>query len=70
MGLTTAIKLTRRQEVALDLLDDSLHDIEMLLGGSGSGKSFIAAYKWYAIRYAIERRHLSAVISTSTCNKV
>ena len=45
MGLTTAIKLTRRQEVALDLLDDSLHDIEMLLGGSGSGKSFIAAYK-------------------------
>lgn len=45
MGLTTKIKLTVKQERAVDLLDDALHDIELLLGGSGSGKSFIAAFK-------------------------
>ena len=45
MGLTTAIRLTEKQKQALDLLDDDIHDIELLLGGSGSGKSFLAAYK-------------------------
>lgn len=45
MGLTTKIKLTVKQERAVDLLDDAIHDIELLLGGSGSGKSFIAAFK-------------------------
>ena len=45
MGLTTAIRVTEKQKQALDLLDDDIHDIELLLGGSGSGKSFLAAYK-------------------------
>ena len=45
MGLTTKIKLTVKQERAVDLLDDAIHDIELLLGGSGSGKSFIATFK-------------------------
>lgn len=45
MGLTTKIKLTVKQERAVDLLDDAIHDIELLLGGSGSGKSFVEAYK-------------------------
>lgn len=45
MGLTTKIKLTVKQERAVDLLDDAIHDTELLLGGSGSGKSFIAAFK-------------------------
>lgn len=45
MGLTTKIKLTVKQERAVDLLDDAFHDIELLLGGSGSGKSFVAAFK-------------------------
>lgn len=45
MGLTTKIKLTVKQERAVDLLDDEFHDIELLLGGSGSGKSFVEAYK-------------------------
>lgn len=53
MGLTTKIKLTVKQERAVDLLDDAIHDIELLLGGSGSGKSFIAAFKVVrdALRY-------------------
>ncbi|WP_418169453.1 phage terminase large subunit [Alistipes putredinis] len=34
-----------KQERAVDLLDDAIHDIELLLGGSGSGKSFIATFK-------------------------
>lgn len=38
-------KLTVKQEEALELLDDLVHDKIALLGGSGSGKSFIEAYK-------------------------
>lgn len=43
-SLTTKIKLTRKQKQALIILRDKLHDKIALLGGSGSGKSFIEAY--------------------------
>lgn len=43
--LTTEIKLTEKQREAMMLLDDELHDKLLLLGGSGSGKSFVEAYK-------------------------
>lgn len=44
-GLTTEIKLTAKQIEAIGLLDDAERDKVLLLGGSGSGKSFIEAYK-------------------------
>lgn len=43
--MTTKIKITEKQEVALDLMDNKIQDLILLLGGSGSGKSFIAVYK-------------------------
>lgn len=45
MALTTKIKITEKQEEALRLLDDNFHDLALLLGGSGSGKTFIMVYK-------------------------
>ncbi len=53
MGLTTHIKLTAKQDVALRLLDDTVHDRLLFLGGSGSGKSFVIVYKMIrdALRY-------------------
>lgn len=44
-SLTTKIPLTERQELALALLDSGQYDLFLALGGSGSGKSFIEAYK-------------------------
>jgi hypothetical protein len=44
-SLTTAIKLTKRQEEALYLMDSGQFNKFLALGGSGSGKSFIQAYK-------------------------
>lgn len=51
--LTTSIKLTPKQRVALQLLDDNVHDKLLFLGGSGSGKSFVIVYKMVrdALRY-------------------
>lgn len=51
--LTTKITLTEKQHEAMALLDDAEHDKVLLLGGSGSGKSFIEAYKIIrdALRY-------------------
>lgn len=53
MALTTHIKLTDKQKVALRLLDDEQHDKILFLGGSGSGKSFVIVYKMIrdALRY-------------------
>lgn len=53
MGLTTRIKLTDKQKMALALLDDEAHDKLLMLGGSGSGKSFVIVYKMVrdALRY-------------------
>lgn len=45
IGLTTKIPLTEKQREALMYLDDDIHDKVLLLGGSGSGKSFIEVYK-------------------------
>lgn len=45
MAFTTKIKLTSKQNIALGLLDDSIHDLLLFLGGSGSGKSFVIVYK-------------------------
>lgn len=44
-SFTTEIKLTKRQKEAGVLLDDNVHDKVLLLGGSGSGKTFKAIYK-------------------------
>lgn len=44
-SLTTEIKLTKKQEEALYYLDCGQFDKFLALGGSGSGKSFIEAYK-------------------------
>jgi PBSX family phage terminase large subunit len=51
--LTTDIKLTKRQEEALYLMDSGQYDKFLALGGSGSGKSFVEAYKIIrdALRY-------------------
>lgn len=38
-------KLTARQQQAFELLDDNVHNRVLLMGGSGSGKSFVEAYK-------------------------
>lgn len=54
MGLKTRIKLTEKQEVALRLLDDDVHDKLLFLGGSGSGKSFVIVYKM--VRDALRHR--------------
>lgn len=43
--LTTDIRLTAKQQEALAILDDTYADKVLLLGGSGSGKSFVEAYK-------------------------
>lgn len=53
MGLTTRIRLTEKQNAAIRLLDDSVHDKLLFLGGSGSGKSFVIVYKMVrdALRY-------------------
>lgn len=53
MGLTTKIRLTKKQNEALRLLDDKQKDLILLLGGSGSGKSFVEVYKIIrdALRY-------------------
>lgn len=44
-GLTTAIKLTSKQKECLAFLDAGVYDKFLALGGSGSGKSFVLAYK-------------------------
>lgn len=44
-SLSTSIKLTEKQREAMGLLDNDRIDKALLLGGSGSGKSFIEAYK-------------------------
>jgi len=44
-GLTTWIPLTIKQREALYLLDSGQYDKFLAVGGSGSGKSFVAAYK-------------------------
>lgn len=48
-ALTTAFKYPRvlnpKQIEALDMLDDTIRNKILLMGGSGSGKSFIEAYK-------------------------
>ncbi|MBQ2033577.1 MAG: hypothetical protein II217_04275, partial [Alistipes sp.] len=53
MALTTHIKLTGKQQTAMNLLDDTIHDKLLFLGGSGSGKSFVIVYKMVrdALRY-------------------
>lgn len=51
MPLTTAISLTTKQKEALELLDSPTQDKLLLLGGSGSGKTFVLIYK--AIRDAL-----------------
>lgn len=53
MGLSTKIRLTAKQDFALRLLDDKVHDKLLFLGGSGSGKSFVIVYKMIrdALRY-------------------
>lgn len=53
MALTTHIKLTGKQKTAMNLLDDTVHDKLLFLGGSGSGKSFVIVYKMVrdALRY-------------------
>ena len=51
MPLTTAISLTAKQKEALELLDSPTQDKLLLLGGSGSGKTFVLIYK--AIRDAL-----------------
>lgn len=53
MALTTNIRLTAKQDIALRLLDDDIHDKLLFLGGSGSGKSFVIVYKMVrdALRY-------------------
>ena len=53
MALTTKITLTKKQNVAMTLLDDNIHDKLLFLGGSGSGKSFVIVYKMIrdALRY-------------------
>jgi hypothetical protein len=43
--LTTKIKLTKKQEEALYLMDSGQYDKFLAVGGSGSGKSFVQAYK-------------------------
>lgn len=52
--LTTDIKLTKKQKEALFLLDSGQFDKFLALGGSGSGKSFVLAYK--TIRDALRHR--------------
>jgi len=44
-SLTTKIKLTKKQQEALYLMDSGQYDKFLAVGGSGSGKSFIEAYK-------------------------
>lgn len=39
------VRLTPRQKDAMRVLDDSVHDKILMYGGSGSGKSYVAAYK-------------------------
>lgn len=58
MEFTTKIKTTAKQDEALRLLDDSTHSLLLLLGGSGSGKSYAIMYKM--IRDAL--RHAAPVL--------
>lgn len=44
-SLTTKIKLTKKQQEALYLMDSGQYDKFLALGGSGSGKSFVQCYK-------------------------
>lgn len=44
-SLTTKIKLTKKQQEALYLMDSGQYDRFLAVGGSGSGKSFVQAYK-------------------------
>lgn len=53
-SLTTKIALTAKQKEALALLDSGQYDMFLALGGSGSGKSFVQAYK--SIRDALRHR--------------
>lgn len=52
-SMSASVKLTERQRNAVILLDDEIHDKLLLLGGSGSGKTFVALYKVIrdALRY-------------------
>lgn len=44
-NLTTDVKLTKKQQEAMALLDSGQFDKFLALGGSGSGKSWVLAYK-------------------------
>lgn len=57
--LTTQITLTTKQREALQYLDSGLYDKFLALGGSGSGKSFILAYK--VVRDTLRHRAPSLV---------
>lgn len=52
-SLSTDIHLTSKQDYAFSYLDDETHDKLLLVGGSGSGKTFVAIYKIIrdALRY-------------------
>lgn len=53
-NLVTDVKLTKKQQEAMYLLDSGQFDKFLALGGSGSGKSWVLAYK--VIRDALRHR--------------
>ncbi len=53
-SLTTEIKLTKKQQEALYLIESGQYDKFLAVGGSGSGKSFVEAY--FVIRDVLRHR--------------